>query len=321
LLLMRVLQGIGLGGEWGGAVLMAYEYAPANRRGLYTSLPQLGLSFGILLSAATVAILSSVLSDAQFMAWGWRLGFLASFALVMVGLWIRTRVFETPAFSAIQAQHREAKLPIMDMFRRFPGTVLLGMGARHVDGVFFNVFAIFSISYLTSTVHVSRNDALIGLMFGSVVLSACIPLAGRLSDHWSRPQLYGAAALVSAASSFPAFWLLSNSSGNTMLIWIALGVPYGIFYAAVYGNVAAFLADLFDARVRYTGISFVYQMTSAVAGMTALIATVLLGMNNGRPWLVCWYLFGSGVLSAVCAFTISRRRVANPILEPAASAV
>ncbi len=323
LLLMRVLQGIGLGGEWGGAVLMAYEYAPEHRRGFYTSLPQLGLSFGIVLSAGTVAVLSAVLTDARFMDWGWRLGFLASFALVLVGLWIRMRVFETPEFAAVKAAHNEVKVPLVDMLRRFPGNVLLGLGARHVDGVFFNIFAIFSISYLTSTVHITRNDALIGLMVGSVVLSVCIPIAGRLSDRMSRPRLYAIAAIVSAISAFPAFWLMSNSGGNRLAIWVAIIVPYGVFYSAVYGNVAAFLCDLFDARVRYTGISFVYQITSVVAGMTALIATVLLQLGNGQPWLVCWYVLGSGMLSGVCAYAIARRHRTTGISAanaPAASA-
>lgn len=307
ILLMRILQGIGLGGEWGGAVLMAYEYAPEHKRGFYTSIPQMGLSLGILLSAGTVAGLSAILPEESFMSWGWRICFLISFALVFVGMWIRLQIFETPEFANVKASHEEAKLPIVDMFQRHTGNVLLGLGARHVDGVFFNVFSVFAISYLVDRIGVTRNDALLGLMIGATVLTICIPIAGALSDKMSRAKLYGIAAIVSSFSVFPAFWTMNNSGGNIVLIWIAIFVPYGIIYSAVYGNVAAFLCDLFDAKVRYSGISFVYQMTSAVAGATALIATFLVKLAGGEPWLVCWYVLASGILSGVCAFVIARR--------------
>ena len=311
LLFLRVLQGVGLGGEWGGAVLMAYEYAPENKRGFYTSIPQIGLSLGILLSAGTVALLSALLSPENFMSWGWRLCFLISFLLVFVGMWIRLQLFETPEFSQVKESHSEAKLPIIDMFQRHGGNVLLGLGARHVDGVFFNIFAVFAVSYLVDIVHISQNNALIGLMIGAAVLTVCIPIAGYLSDKMSRPKLYALATLVSAISVFPAFWTMQHSGGNVLLVWIAIVVPYGVFYSAVYGNVAAFLCDLFDAKVRYSGISFVYQMTSAVAGATALIATVLVKLGNGQPWLVCWYVLLSGILSSACAYVIARRASSN----------
>ena len=307
LLVMRIFQGIGLGGEWGGAVLMAYEYAPTEKRGFYTSIPQLGLSFGILLAAGTVATLSTILTEAQFMAWGWRLGFIVSVLLVFIGLWIRLRIYETPVFSAIKAANHEAKVPFLDMFKRFPANTLLGLGARHIDGVFFNVFSILSISYLTGVVHMTRNGALSAVMAGALVLSICIPISGALSDRIPRAALYAGAAIVSAISAFPAFWLMQHSGGNTALVWAAIIVPYGILYSAVYGNVAAFLCDLFDARVRYTGISFVYQVTSAVAGMTALIGTLLFKMDDGQPWLMCSYVLLSGILSAACGYVISRR--------------
>ena len=145
LLTMRIFQGIGLGGEWGGAVLMAYEFAPEKRRGFYTSIPQIGLSLGILLSAGTVALLSTVMSNESFMSWGWRTCFLISFVLVFVGMWIRLQLFETPEFSQVKASNDEAKLPIVEMFHKYTSNVLLGLGARHVDGVFFNVFAVFAI--------------------------------------------------------------------------------------------------------------------------------------------------------------------------------
>ena len=308
LLLFRVIQGIGLGGEWGGAVLMAYEYAPADKKGFYTSLPQIGLSVGVLLSAAIIATLSALLTDEQFMAWGWRLAFVLSFFFVLFGLWIRLKVMETPEFAKMKSTHGEAKVPFFDMCKRFPGNMLLGLGARHIDGVFFNIFSVFAISYLTSHIGMSRNDALVGVMVGAVVLTIFIPIFGRISDWVGRPKLYGIASLVVAASIYPAFWVFTHANGNTMLIWAAIAVPYGIFYAAVYGTVAVFLCELFDARVRCTGISFVYQFSSVTAGgLTPIVATVLVTLAGGTPWLVCGYVAVSGVMSSICAFIIKSR--------------
>ena len=310
LLTLRVLQGIGLGGEWGGAVLMAYESSPPEKRGFYTSIPQMGLSIGILLASGSLALLSAIMTDESFMAWGWRICFLASFAMVGVGMWIRTRVFETPEFVAVKDTSGEAKLPIVEMFRKNTGRVFLGMGARHVDGVFFNIFSVFSVSYLINTIGISRNDALVAVMVGGAVLTVFIPISGYLSDKMSRAKLYALACMVSALSVFPAFYGFQHAADNTALMWASIIIPYGILYSAVYGNVAAFQCDLFEAKVRYTGISFVYQMTSAIAGLTALISTVLVKLNDGQPWLVCWYVVLSGALSALCAWVIARR---NPV--------
>src|SRR5262245_44051876 len=147
LALLRMLQGIGLGGEWGGAVLMAYEYAPLSRRGFCASLPQVGIALGLCLASGVVALLSWVLTNDQFFSWGWRVAFLLSGAMVAVGLYIRLAVQETPEFSALKARNDEARIPFADMMKRYPGAVLKGMGARYVDGVIFNIFAVFSISY------------------------------------------------------------------------------------------------------------------------------------------------------------------------------
>lgn len=287
---------------------MAYEYAPEDKRGFYTSIPQMGLSIGILLAAGALALMTSIMSNESFMSWGWRICFLMSFVLVLFGMWMRVRLYETPEFAQVKEHKDESKLPIVEMFRQGAGKVLLGMGARHVDGVFFNIFSVFAISYLINNVHISRKDALLGLMIGAVVLTICIPIAGHLSDKFSRSKLYAIAAITSALSVFPAFYVMHNSGGDITQIWLAMIIPYGIIYSVVYGNVAAFQCDLFDAKVRYTGISFVYQMTSAVAGMTALFATYLLNLGGGEPWLVCWYVLGSGVLSSLCAYAIHRRR-------------
>ena len=307
LLLLRVAQGIGLGGEWGGAVLMAYEYAPKEKRGFYASLPQVGLAIGLFMASGVVALLSWLCTEEQFMAWGWRVAFLISGLMVAVGMYIRLHVKETPEFAAVKARNAETAIPFMDMMRRYPGNVLKGMGARYIDGVFFNVFGVFSISYLTSTLQISRTDALIGVMVAAVVMCFTIPLFGRLSDRMGRSRVYLWGSLITAISAFPAFWLMAHSGGNVLLIWIAIVVPFGILYAAVYGPEAALFCDLFDAKVRYTGISFVYQFSGIFAsGLTPIIATYLLKTGNGEPWHIVGYILFASLVSAVSVAMIGK---------------
>lgn len=307
LLLMRVMQGIGLGGEWGGAVLMAYEYAPKEKRGFYASLPQIGLAIGLCMASGIVALLSWLLTDAQFMAWGWRIAFLLSGVMVAVGMYIRLSVQETPEFAAVKEHNAELRIPFVDMIRRYPGNVLKGMGARYIDGVFFNIFGVFSISYLTNTVKISRTDALIGVMAAAMVMIITIPYFGRLSDRIGRTKVFMWGSIITALSSFPAFWLMTHAEGNVTLIWLSIVIPFGILYAAVYGPEAALFCDLFDAKVRYTGISFVYQFSGIFAsGITPIIATALLKSGGGEPWQVCMYVVFAGAVSATCAWLIGR---------------
>lgn len=309
LLLLRIFQGIGLGGEWGGAVLMAFEYAPKEKRGLYASLPQIGLSIGLCLASGVVALLSYTLTDAQFMAWGWRLAFVLSVVLVAVGTWIRLNVMETPDFQNVKNTKAESKLPFADMWRESAGNVIAGMGARYIDGVFFNIFGVFSISYLTQTLKISRTDALLGVMLAALVMCVFIPLFGHLSDKVGRTRVYWIGSIITGLSVFPAFWLLANSSGNITLIWLAIIIPFGILYASVYGPEAALFSELFDARYRYTGISFVYQFSGIFAsGLTPIIATSLLKFNNGDPALICAYVAFSGLVSAISAWWIGTRK-------------
>ncbi|SOZ65509.1 shikimate and dehydroshikimate transport protein (putative); MFS family transporter [Cupriavidus taiwanensis] len=307
LLLLRVLQGIGLGGEWGGAVLMAYEYAPAHRKGFYASLPQIGLAIGLCLASGVVALLSLTLTDAQFLAWGWRVAFLISAAMVFVGMYIRLNVKETPEFAVIKQRNAETQIPFVDMMRRYPGNIVKGMGARYIDGVFFNIFGVFSITYLTQTVNISRTQALVGVMAAAIAMCFFIPFFGHLSDRTGRTRVYFWGALITALSAFPAFWLMLNSGGNTMLLWLAIVVPFGILYAAVYGPEAALFCELFDARVRYTGISFVYQFSGIFAsGITPIIATALLKSGGGQPWQICAYVAFAGLVSALSVALIGR---------------
>ncbi|MEG6523805.1 MFS transporter [Desulfotomaculum sp. 1211_IL3151] len=301
LLTMRIFQGIGLGGEWGGAVLMTFETAPESERGYYASLPQMGLAIGLTLASGVVGGLSFMLSDAQFMAWGWRVAFILSILLVFVGMYIRLHIMESPEFQKVKNENAEVKIPIVEVLKNYTGNVMAGMGARYIDGVVFNVFAVFSISYLTSHLNVNRTDALMGVMVAALVMCIFIPYFGRLSDRMGRTTLYLYGSLIVGFSAFPAFWLMNASGGSTTIIWLSIIIPFGIFYAMVYGPEAALFSDLFDAKVRYTGISFVYQFSGIFAsGLTPIIATALLAYGN-IYWL-CAYVAFAGVISAYSAY-------------------
>jgi MFS family permease len=309
LLVLRIFQGIGLGGEWGGAVLMAFEYAPKGKRGLYASLPQIGLSIGLCLASGIVALLSYVLTDAQFLAWGWRIAFLISVTLVAVGVYIRLNIMETPEFARVKEMQKEARVPFTEMISKHGGNVIAGMGARYIDGVFFNIFAVFAIGYLAGTLKFSRTDALLGVMAAALVMCFFIPLFGHLSDRIGRTRVYAWGSIVTALCAYPAFWMMVHSAGSAMQVWIAIVIPFGIFYAAIYGPEAALFCELFPTRVRYTGISFVYQFSGIFAsGLTPIIATALLKQGNGEPWLICAYVVFAGAVSALSAWWIGRRR-------------
>ncbi|MDX0964838.1 MFS transporter [Sinorhizobium medicae] len=302
LLILRIAQGVGIGGEWGGAVLMAYEFAPEDKRGYYASIPQIGLAIGLCLSSGVVALLS-LLPEEAFMSWGWRTAFIGSVVLIVVGLYIRLKVAETPDFASVKEERQELKIPFVELIRTYPRNILLGMGARYIDGVFFNVFAVFSIVYLSKHVQVDRTTALWLVCLSALVMVVTIPLFGKLSDRWGRPKTYAIGSLLLALVTFPAFMLMG--SGSLPLIALALIVPFGIIYAMCYGPEAALFSDLFDVKVRYTGISFVYQFSGIFAsGITPIIATFLISYGDGSPWLLAAYVVFAALVSMVSAMLI-----------------
>ncbi|MPM95909.1 Inner membrane metabolite transport protein YhjE [bioreactor metagenome] len=288
---------------------MTFEYAPQSERGFYASLPQIGLSIGLCLASGVVALLSYTLTDAEFLAWGWRVAFLLSIVLVAVGLWIRLHIMETPEFQTVKKQNTAVKIPFAEMCRNYMPNVIAGMGARYIDGVFFNIFGVFIIGYLANTIKISRTEALLGVMVAALVMCFFIPFFGRLSDKIGRTKVYYWGSLVTGLAAFPAFWLINSSGGNTLVIWMSIVIPFGIFYASVYGPEAALFSELFDAKVRYTGISFVYQFSGIFAsGLTPIIATALLKFNNGDTTWICAYVTFSGIVSALSARWIGRKK-------------
>lgn len=298
LVLMRVVQGIGVGGEYGGAVLMAVEYAPEGRRGFYGSWPQAGVPAGLLMASGAFALLSLLPEDA-FLAWGWRVAFLASVVLVGVGLYIRLQVLETPAFSAVRREQEEVKVPFATLLKTQPKEFVLGMGTRWIEGLTFNAFGVLAISYIANDLEISQSVALNGVALASAVGLVLIPVYGRLSDRFGRKRVYNAGALLTAVFAFPAFWLIQL--GETATIWLAIVVSLGIVYMAIYAPLGAFWAELFDTRVRYTGVGSVYQFSGIFAsGLTPLIGTVLINANGGRPWYFVTYMVVVAVISLVC---------------------
>jgi metabolite-proton symporter len=295
LVVLRVVQGFGIGGEWGGAVLMAVEHAPPGQRGFYGSWPQVGVPAGLLLSTGVFSAIST-LPEPQLLSWGWRVPFLLSVILVGVGLFIRLRIQETPAFNRVKEAGQEARLPLLDAIRAHPGNILLAMGARIAENGFFYVYSVFALVYVTEQLQLSRSLILNGVLLSTVCEFFAIPAFGALSDRLGRRPVYMAGAAFSACFAFPFFWLLDTR--QTPLVWLAVVLGLSVGHGAMYGPQASFLSELFGTRVRYSGASLGYQLASVFAGgLSPLIATALLAWSGGRPWPVALYMVGMALIT------------------------
>ncbi|MDP9455384.1 MAG: MHS family MFS transporter [Actinomycetota bacterium] len=270
LVTLRFMQGIGVGGEWGGAVLMAVEHAPPGRRGFYGSWPQMGVPAGLLTGTLAFLLATSFLP-----AWGWRVPFLFSFLLIVVGLFIRLRILESPSFARVKESGTEASMPIIDVIRTYPKNVLLAMGMRLAENGTFYVITVFSLAYITTELGLERNIGLVGVIIASAIGLVTIPFFGALSDRIGRRPVYLLGAVFSILFAFPFFWMLNT--GATALIWLAIILGVNIGHDAMYGPQAAFFSELFGTRVRYSGASLGYQLASVLAGgLSPLIAVALL---------------------------------------------
>jgi MHS family shikimate/dehydroshikimate transporter-like MFS transporter len=275
LVVLRFLQGIGVGGEWGGAVLMAVEHAPEGRRGFYGSWPQMGVPAGLLLANLVFAATSATLPE----AWGWRVPFLLSIVLVGVGLFIRLRILETPAFRQVQETHTEANMPIVDVVRTYPKNVLLAMGMRVAENGTFYILTAFVLTYITAELGLEEGTGLRGVIIAATIGLFTIPLFGALSDRVGRRPVYLFGAVFSLLFAFPFFWLLNTEVAP--LIWLAIVLGVNLGHDSMYGPQAAYFSELFGTRVRYSGASLGYQLASVFAGgLAPLIATALLASSG-----------------------------------------
>jgi metabolite-proton symporter len=298
LVALRMLQGLGVGGEWGGAVLMSVEHAPKGKRGLYGSFPQMGVPAGLLGATVIFAVLQSTTSEQQFMSWGWRVPFLFSIVLVAVGLFIRTRIMESPAFEKIKDSGEESRKPIVDVVKTHPRNVLVAMGMRMAENGIFYIFTVFVLAYGEETLKLGKTTMLTGVAIAAFIGLFTVPLWGSLSDRFGRKRMYMAGAVFSLLFCFPFFELVQTK--EPVLIWLAIVLGVNIGHDLMYGPQAAYYSELFGTRVRYSGASLGYQLASVFSGGFApLIATALLAANHGSPTLVALYMAGLGVITVV----------------------
>jgi MHS family shikimate/dehydroshikimate transporter-like MFS transporter len=303
LVVLRLAQGFGVGGEWGGAVLMAVEHAPPGRRGFYGSWPQIGVPAGLLLSTAVFAQFAR-LPEEQFLSWGWRVPFLLSILLVGVGLIIRVRILETPAFARLKEAGTEAKRPIVEVLFNHPKEVLLAMGARLAENGAFYIYTVFVLVYGTQKVGIARETVLNGILIAAACALVAIPLCGALSDRLGRRPVYLFGACVTGLFAYPLFWLLDT--GSTPLVWLALVVALVFGHAPKYGPQAAILSELFGTRVRYSGASLGSQLSSVVAGgLSPFIATALLPYGRGA---LASYIIAMALVTIIAVLIASETR-------------
>ena len=294
LVALRFVQGFGVGGEWGGAVLMVVEHADKERRGLFASWVQAGVPVGMLLSTGVFSVVTR-LPETAFVAWGWRVPFLLGILLTGIGFFIRLRVLESPVFEQAKNVRPAPKLPILEVLHTHPRSVLLAMGARLAENAFFYIFTVWVLSYATQQHGLAKSTLLNGVLLGSAAQLVAIPLFGSLSDRVGRRPVYLGGAIFLLAMAFPFFWLVDTKS--TALVWTAI-VTGMIGHAAMYGPQAAFFSELFGTRTRYTGASLGYQLAAPFSGgLAPLIASALLGWSGGKPWPIALYLIGMSVVT------------------------
>ncbi|WHY96657.1 MFS transporter [Peribacillus simplex] len=305
LITLRLVQGLGIGGEWGGALLLAVEYAPAEKRGLFGAIPQMGVTIGMLLGTVALSIMTQ-LPESAFMTWGWRLPFIFSALLVFFGLWIRKGIDETPSFKKVKESGEVPKLPIVETLKNYWREVLIAVGAKVVETAPFYIFSTFVVSYATSNLGFSRTATLTAVMTATIITTILIPFMGKLSDTIGRKKLFIVGTIGMALFAFPYFWLLQQKS--VLLLIVATVIGLGVIWAPITAVLGTMFSEIFDAKIRYTGITLGYQIGAALAGGTApLVATALLNRFNNSYVPVAIYIIFASLLSLAAIWAVKDR--------------
>jgi len=297
LVLLRLLQGIGLGGEWAGAVLMVVENAPVKSRGFLGSMVQLGYPIGNLAALGALALLSG-LSEPDFLAWGWRLPFLISVLLAGVGLYIRTRLEETPIFREIEATNALARLPLIEVLTKHRRGFFTAVGLKLSEISYVSIAGVFAISYVTGKLAMPRSVILNALLISAVAALVAIPLFGWLSDRLGRKIMFYASCAFAIAFAFPMFWLLNTKDTLTITLTIIAAIIFGQIVGFSVG--APWYSELFAARLRYSGASLGFQIGAAISGgLTPFAAATFMGWTGGATWPISVYLIVLAVITSI----------------------
>lgn len=313
LLVCRLVQGFAVGGEWGGAVLMVAEHGKDEHRGFWSSWPQAGVPLGNLLATAVLWVLSVVQPEEAFTSWGWRIPFLLSAVMVLIGLWVRLSLEDSPVFAEAKAEietRAEKHLPILEVVRRYPREVLLAMGMRMAENISYYLFTIVVITYVTTYLEQPKSVVLGALLIGAAVQVVLIPAIGALSDRVGRRPLYLTGAVGVGVWGFVFFSLIDSLSSGSILLAVVVGL---FFHALMYSPQAAFFSELFGTSVRYTGASVGYQLASIFAGALApIIALQLLGTVQTRnTTAVSIYLAVAAVITVVSVLLAKETRASS----------
>ncbi|TKI05182.1 MFS transporter [Martelella alba] len=306
LVILRILQGIGIGGEYGGGMTMMVEHAPAEKRGFYSSLVHIGVPAGFLVPIILIGVLENTLSPDGFLNWGWRIPFLLSLALLAVGIFIRFHIAETPSFKRVLQTGGRVNVPAFEAIRHHRHNMLFGIGAKVAESGLFNIYAVFAISYGVNVLKLPNTLLLNGVLLACFLECFTLPLFGALSDRFGKRTVYCAGMLFQAVLAYPFFLLLD--SGSTPLIYLAIAAGLALGHGSVYGAQGAFFSALFPANIRYSGLSMVQQIGPILGGgISPLVATALL-IRFGDHAMVTVYMAAIALLSALCALALRPSR-------------